>query len=39
MPDTGLAERSEVISTLGECLPRILGGFRMYRGYLVEKIT
>ena len=27
MPDAGLAERSEVISTLGECLPKILGDF------------
>ena len=27
MPDSGLAEGSEVISTLGECLPRILGYF------------
>ena len=27
MPDAGLAERPEVISTLGKCLPRILGDF------------
>ena len=27
MPDAGLGERLEVISTLGECLLRILGDF------------
>ena len=37
MPDTGLAERSEAISTLGECPPRILGDFECTEVILLKK--
>ena len=37
MPDAGLAERSEVISTLGECLPGILGDFECTEVILLKK--
>ena len=37
MPDAGLTERSEVISTLGECIPRILGDFEYTEVILLKK--
>ena len=37
MSDAGLAKRSEVISTLGECLPRILGDFECTEVTLSKK--
>ena len=37
MPDAGLAERSEVISTLGECHARILGDFECTEVILLKK--
>ena len=37
MPDAGLSERLEVISTLGECLPRILGDFKCTEVILFKK--
>ena len=37
MPDAGLAERIEVISTLGECLSRIFGDFECTEVILLKK--
>ena len=37
MPDAGLAERSEVISTLRECLPGILGDFECTEFIFLKK--
>ena len=37
MPDAGLAERSEAISTLGECPPRILEDFECTEVILLKK--
>ena len=37
MPEAGLSERFEVISTLGECLPRTLGDFKCTEVILFKK--
>ena len=37
MPDAGLTERLEVISTLEERLPRILGDFKRTEVILLKK--
>ena len=37
MPDAGLAERLEVVSTLRECLPRILVDFECTEVILLKK--
>ena len=37
MPDAGLAGRSEVISTLGECHPRLLADFECTEVILLKK--